>query len=122
MTEPLPIHLHIHLEPTPPDPMIAEIHSMVTALTEGAVHMAVGLEELQSQVEANASVTQSAITLLQGLKDQLDTAGTDPEALAALSQALGSSTNALAAAIAANTPAEGQPGEEAPPEATQLPA
>jgi hypothetical protein len=106
MTEPIPIHLHIHLEPTPPDPLIAEIHSMVTALTQGAQEMASDLSELTAQVEANSTVDQSAITLLNGLKAQLDAAGTDPAALQALSAQLASSSQALADAVSANTPAD----------------
>jgi phage shock protein A len=114
MTEPLPIHLHIHVEPPEPDPLIAEIHSMVTALTEGAKAMASELDDLTAKVTENADVTQSAITLLNGLKEQLDAAGTDPAALAALSQALGSSSSALADAVAANTPAAPNAPEQQP--------
>lgn len=49
----------------------------------------------------------TAVTLLQGLKMQLDAAiaSNDPAKLEALSQQLGASTAALSAAITANTPA-----------------
>lgn len=63
------------------------------------------LTELTAQVEKNTTVVESAIALITGLKAELDAAGTDPVALKALSDKLGSETDALAAAVAANTPA-----------------
>lgn len=63
------------------------------------------LDTLTAEVARNTTVEQSAITLLQGLKAQLDAAGTDPVALKALSDQLGTNDDALAAAVAANTPA-----------------
>lgn len=64
------------------------------------------LSVITQEVQENASVMQSAITLLQALKTKLDEAGTDPVALKALSDSLDQNTNALAQAITANTPAE----------------
>lgn len=63
------------------------------------------LTELTAEVTNNTTVEQSAITLLQGLKAQLDAAGTDPVALKALSDQLAANDTALAAAVTANTPA-----------------
>lgn len=63
------------------------------------------LSDLQAAVTAEDTVLDSAIVLLKGLKDALDQAGTDPAALAALSADIQAKTAALAAAIAANTPA-----------------
>lgn len=64
------------------------------------------LTALTAKVEANATVTESAITLLTGLKSSLDEAiaSDDPLALADLSDRLGAQTEALAAAVTANTP------------------
>lgn len=80
--------------------------------------MANELETLQTEVQENQTVIGSAITLLQGLKAQLDAAGTDATKLAELSAQLDSQSNALAAAVAANTPANEEeptePGEENP--------
>lgn len=72
------------------------------------------LTELTAAVEKEITVEQSAITLLNGLKAALDAAGTDPVALKALSEKIGASSDALAAAIAANTPAA-PPAPPAPP-------
>lgn len=74
------------------------------------------LDDLKAQVERNAAVDQSAISLLKGLKAQLDAAGTDPVALKALSDELGANTDSLAAAVVANTP-EGSTTQPPPPQA-----
>lgn len=63
------------------------------------------LTQLQAAVQKDTDVDTSAMTLLKGLKDALDAAGTDPVALKSLSDQLGSNSQALADAITANTPA-----------------
>ncbi len=65
------------------------------------------LETLRAAVARNTSVVDSAMTLLKGLKSALDAAiaSNDPAALAALSAELGTSSDALAASVVANTPA-----------------
>jgi hypothetical protein len=65
------------------------------------------LADIQAAVAAENSVVQSAVTLLQGLKAQLDAAiaSNDPAALAQLSSDIQAQTAALSAAVAANTPA-----------------
>ena len=65
------------------------------------------LDDLRNTVAQNRDVTESAITLLEGLKQKLDDAiaSGDPNALAQLSADLGSETTRLADAVTANTPA-----------------
>jgi len=63
------------------------------------------LTTLTQEVQENQDAIASAVTLLNGLKAALDAAGTDPAALQALSDSLSANTDALAAAVAANTPA-----------------
>ena len=67
------------------------------------------LTQLTTDVQNNATVIGSAVTLLQGLKQQLDAAGTDATKLAALSSSLEAQTQSLADAVAANTPASTTP-------------
>ena len=67
------------------------------------------LDDLTAAVAANTTVTGSALTLIQGLAAQLAAAGTDPVKLAALAAQLKSSDDALAAAVAANTPSTKAP-------------
>lgn len=68
------------------------------------------LEELRAKVERNREVDESVKVLLTGLKTKLDELAArptvDPAELAALSAELGTSTEELAAAVAANTVAE----------------
>jgi hypothetical protein len=61
------------------------------------------VERLRLKVEATKGVMESAAALLAGLHQRLTDAGTDPAALAAITDDLASSTDALAAAVAANT-------------------
>lgn len=70
--------------------------------------MANELEDLKAAVAKDTQVDQSAITLLNGLKTALDAAiaSGDPAQLKALSDQLGTNANDLAAAVAANTPAD----------------
>lgn len=65
------------------------------------------LDDLKAKVAANTQVTQSAVALIQGLKQKLDDAiaSGDPAQLQALSDQLGKDDQALADAITTNTPA-----------------
>lgn len=63
------------------------------------------LDTLTAQVTQNNTVIQSAITLIQGIKAQLDAAiaSNDPQKLLDLSSSLAASDQSLADAVAANT-------------------
>lgn len=63
------------------------------------------LDELTAQVAANRTITQSALTLINGIADRITAAGVDPKALADLTASLKDDDDKLAAAVAANTPA-----------------
>ena len=78
------------------------------------------LTNLTAEVAANTSVTGSAIALIQGFGAQLAAAGTDQTKLDALQASLKASTDALAAAVAANTPAA--PAAPPAPPAPVVPA
>jgi predicted chitinase len=67
--------------------------------------MSAELDQLEVQVAETTSVEQSAITLIRGIAAQLAAAGTDPVKLKALSDSLNTSEQALAQAVAENTPA-----------------
>ena len=71
------------------------------------------IDLLVTEVSETKTVQESAIALLTGLKGRLDTAiaelaalGIDNATLNQLSTDLDTSTNALADAVSANTPAE----------------
>ena len=82
-----------------------EILKQLSLILKNQKSMTTDLTSLTAAVEKNGSVIESAVTLLNGLKAQLDAAGTDPVALKALSDQLGTETDSLASAVAANTPA-----------------
>ncbi len=79
--------------------------STVFSILERLKHMSQQLDDLTAQVTANTDVVNSALTLIKGLAAALEAAGTDPAKLDALKASLKASDDALAAAVAANTPA-----------------
>lgn len=84
------------------------ILSVLGIITFKLFNMANELDNLRQEVEENTSVQQSAITLLNTLKTKLDKAiaSGDMTQVQALSDQLSGNTDALAAAVAANTPAD----------------
>lgn len=62
------------------------------------------LDDLTAQVAANKTVIDSALELINGIAARITAAGTDPAALASLTASLKSEDDALAAAVATNTP------------------
>lgn len=86
---------------------LARIERLLLTLTREEMKMSTWIEDLAAQVEANTNAETSAITLIQGLVTQLENvqAAGDLSKLPAITQALKSSGDALAAAILANTPA-----------------
>lgn len=78
--------------------------------------MAADFSQLEAEVSRNASVDASAAALINGFQTRLDEAiaandAGDNSKLTALSADLRSSSDALAAAVAANTPAGDGGGE-----------
>ena len=71
--------------------------------------MTAELTALQAQVAQTDTVIASAVTLIQGIADQLAALKDDPAAISALASDLQNTTAALAAAVAANTPSAPAP-------------
>lgn len=69
------------------------------------------LEQLRSEVETNTTVDQSAIVLLNSLSQKISELKEDPAKLQAFVDSLRNSSAELAAAVAANTPADPTPVE-----------
>lgn len=80
-----------------------EINQKLDDLLTKENKMATVLDALTTAVAANTDVIQSAITLIQGLAQQIKDAGTDPVKLKALTDALAATDQQLAAAVKANT-------------------
>ncbi len=77
--------------------------------------MTAQLEALKVQVERCTTVTQSAVTLLNGLSAQIMALKDDPVALADLATKLQSDVDGLAASVSANTPPVVVPPVVTPP-------
>ena len=100
------VNNHIHIHADHDKEAIAALASKLNLVIENQIKIMADLTVITQEVAENNTVMQSAIVLLQGLKQKLDEAGTDAVKLKELSDALDTNTNSLAAAVAANTPAE----------------
>jgi chromosome segregation ATPase len=81
----------------------------ISLLTKKINTIMTALDSLQAAVERDTAVDTSAIALIKGIADQLKAAQGDPAAIAALTDKLTANADALAAAVAANTPATTTP-------------
>jgi len=72
--------------------------------TEEMEDMTQALDDLRAKVEANSSVIDSAVTLINTLAQQIRDNIDDSDALEELASGLDTKSQALAAAVAANTP------------------
>lgn len=79
--------------------------------------MSAGVERLSGEVAEIGTVVDSAVTLIEGLAQQIRDSLGDEEALGALADELDAKANALASAVAANTPSQ-EPDDEPVPEPT----
>lgn len=97
------IHVHLHLD--------GDFHELARAIAHGfeklgvivtleGTHMSQALDDLTAEVAAVHGVVDSAITLIQGLRQQIIDAGTDPAKLQALTDDLHAQEVALSAAVA----------------------
>jgi hypothetical protein len=75
----------------------------------GTSNIQQAIDNLRTEVERNTSVDGSAIALLQSLAAQVEANKTDPAALQALVDQIRGSSDTLAAAVTANTPASEEP-------------
>ena len=84
--------------------MQARVESLIAVLTLKQEQTMADLTVLTAEVARNTTVDESAITLLNGLAAQIEANKTDPVALQALADTMKGSSDALAAAVVANTP------------------
>ena len=73
-------------------------------LQEWRTQMSLQLDELAVAVAAMTTTTESAITLINGLADQIEDLKDDPAQLQALADTLRADTTKLSDAVVANTP------------------
>jgi hypothetical protein len=82
-----------------------KLDQLLVSFTQAKEAIMADLGSLTAEVERNTAVDQSAITLLNGLAAQIESLKSDPVALQALADQLKGSSDNLAAAVVANTPA-----------------
>jgi peptidoglycan hydrolase CwlO-like protein len=93
----------------PGDDELRRLSGLIESLRGEIHHMAGELDALTREVAENKSVMESAATLLTNLSAQIRALATDPAKLQALADSLDANSAALAAAVAANTPADEPP-------------
>lgn len=103
----LDVFVHIVDEQT--NSKLNSILGIVQQLQRSATTMTAALDRLKADVQASELVTESAITLLGGLSQQIRDLKDDPAALAALADEIEASTSSLASAVTANTVASSEP-------------
>jgi cell division septum initiation protein DivIVA len=83
------------------------VSAKLDGLKQGQETQMAAIDDLETEVKANGDAEDSAITLLNGLHQQLQDAlnSGDPARIQAAVQALHDKRDALAAAVVANTPA-----------------
>jgi len=101
------MRLDVYIHEGSNDHKLDRIIAMLGEVIHREVQMAGELQALTDQVTANTTVEGSALTLIQGIAQKLADAiaNGNPAALTALQTQLKASADALAAAVAANTPA-----------------
>ena len=71
--------------------------------------MSAALDKITAEVTETKGIIQSAVTLIEGLAQQIRDLKDDPAALDALADSLDTDSKALADAVAANSPAPPTP-------------
>lgn len=102
------IHLYADIEPSQwawLTTALTDIQNRLTAIEKGQTMAQATLDDLQNEVTSATTIEQGAITLIQGIAAQLAAAKNDPVKIQAIADQLKSQDDALASAIAANTPA-----------------
>ena len=98
------VHVYWHGNPVEQQKLDLILDAVNNLVQEEKEIMA-DLTTLTTQVQQNTDVEASAITLLNGLSAQIAQIKNDPVALQALADQLKTSSDSLASAITANTPA-----------------
>lgn len=87
---------------------------LIPVLRKELTTMQAQIDALIAQVAQNTSVVDSALTLIKWLHEQLATAPSGSQFMVDLAAKLKASDDALAAAVAANTPAAPEPDPAEP--------
>lgn len=89
--------------------LLRELNDLLTRIYKQGEKIMASLDALQKAVAAEDNVIDSALTLIQGMADQIKNLTPDQAAIDALAADVQAKSDALAAAVAANTPAAPAP-------------
>lgn len=84
---------------------LGRIEALLMMVQQQESNAMAAIDDLQASVAKESTVIDGAVTLLGQLSQMIKDAGTDPAKLTALTTQIDTKTQALAAAIVANTPA-----------------
>jgi hypothetical protein len=101
------IHVHHHFHPSPPDPRLDQVLALVRQIAQQETAEMATLTDVETAVAAERTVEDSVVTLLNGLAAQLKAAlaANDPAAVQAVVDQITANTQAMSAAVTANTAA-----------------
>lgn len=99
------IYHHIMQENSQLESKVDQALSLLNQIVQKENVMSTELDNLTQKVNDTITVEESAIQLIEGLATQLKAIANDPAAINALADQLSAERDALAAAVAANTPA-----------------
>lgn len=102
ITLPENIHVHVYMVDSQTAKQISESLLLINQKLD---KMATTLADLQSEVTAEDTVIDSAVTLIQGLAAQVAALAPNQAAIDALAADIKAKSDGLAAAVAAGTPA-----------------
>lgn len=100
----------IHVHPGADTATVDALTRIATAITSLEHTMQEELDRLKQEVSEAKTVMASGVTFIQGLAEQIRNLPATKAALTQMADDLDAQANALAAAIADNTPAEGETG------------
>lgn len=83
--------------------VLASLARLEATITEQGALMTQQMQKLRDEVQRNNTVTQGALTLISGLRQQIQDAIDDPAAMQQLVDSLATQDNNLAAALVQNT-------------------
>lgn len=95
------IHFHFHESAD-----LSEVLSKLSLILSQQEAQMASITELEAEVARNTTVDESAIALIEGIVARLEEAAGDQVKIDALTADLRARNDALAAAVAANTPSE----------------
>lgn len=99
-------HVHVHHHPDPAiESKLDRIITMLQKLVTEEIKMSAELDALTAEVARDTAIESSAVKLINGIASQIQANASDPGKLNTLAASLKSSSDDLAAAVAANTPA-----------------